>query len=175
MQRRSERVPRHERIHGAPPPTVPTTPSGRGVPDEPPSIRHCWVTDEHGRLPGLLLEWRRTVSGWQGRVVRPVFEEGCWVVVEEWLPAGFSSGADADDALKGYPDRQRKRPHMPMSVCDPQLDAARLEGQGHPLVLPPGDVHRPSTAVVGTSDHSDQTVWATKRLACHGPEFAGQQ
>ena len=45
------------------------------------------VTDGHGRLPGLLLEWRRTVSGWQGRVVRSVLEEGCWVVVEEWLAA----------------------------------------------------------------------------------------
>jgi hypothetical protein len=53
---------------------------------ERPPIRHCWVTDEHGRLPGLLLEWRRTVSEWQGRVVRPVLEEGCWMVVEEWLP-----------------------------------------------------------------------------------------
>jgi hypothetical protein len=47
------------------------------------------VADEHGRQPGLLLEWRRTASGWQGRVVRPVFEVGCWVVVEEWLPAEF--------------------------------------------------------------------------------------
>jgi len=45
------------------------------------------VTERHGRLPGLLLEWRRAASGWQGRVVRPVLEDGSWVVVEEWLPA----------------------------------------------------------------------------------------
>jgi len=45
------------------------------------------VTDEHGRQPALLLEWRRTISGWQGRVVRPVLEDGQWTVVEEWLPA----------------------------------------------------------------------------------------
>ena len=32
----------------------------------------CWVTaDEHGRVPALLLEWRQTPDGWQGRVVRP--------------------------------------------------------------------------------------------------------
>jgi hypothetical protein len=47
------------------------------------------VTDEHGRQPGLLLEWRQTLAGWQGRVVRPVREDGCWVVVEEWLSAGL--------------------------------------------------------------------------------------
>ena len=50
-------------------------------------VKHCWVTDRHGRLPGLLLEWRRTASGWQGRVVRPALEAGEWIVVEEWLPA----------------------------------------------------------------------------------------
>lgn len=54
----------------------------------PPPIRHCWVTDAHGRLPALLLEWRRTEAGFQGRVIRPVIEaDGAWVVVEEWLPA----------------------------------------------------------------------------------------
>jgi hypothetical protein len=45
------------------------------------------VTDRHERLPGLLLEWRRTASGWQGRVGRPTLEAGEWIVVEEWLPA----------------------------------------------------------------------------------------
>jgi hypothetical protein len=90
MKRRGERISLHERIHGAPPPeqtvaqvTV-EAPRTRG---QAPARRHCWATDEHGRLLGLLLEWRRTVSGWQGRVVRPVLEDGCWVVVEEWLPA----------------------------------------------------------------------------------------
>ncbi len=67
----------HERIHGAPPPRERATPV----------VKHCWVTDRHGRLPGLLLEWRHTASGWQGRVVRPTLEAGEWIVVEEWLPA----------------------------------------------------------------------------------------
>ena len=59
----------------------PASPSG------PPALKHCWVVDEHGRLPGLLLEWRQTAAGWQGRTVRPVLEDGEWLVVEEWLPA----------------------------------------------------------------------------------------
>jgi hypothetical protein len=52
-------------------------------------LKHCWVSDEHGRLPGLLLEWRKVVAGWQGRVVHPVPEPGSqgWILVEEWLPA----------------------------------------------------------------------------------------
>lgn len=55
----------------------------------PSAVKHCWVDGESGRLPGLLLEWRRTASGYQGRVVHPVQEPGIgWVVVEEWLPAG---------------------------------------------------------------------------------------
>ena len=58
------------------------------VPRVPPGMKHCWVTDRHGRLPALLLEWRRTSDGFQGRVVRPVFEQGAWLIVEEWLPAG---------------------------------------------------------------------------------------
>lgn len=60
-----------------------TTPSTLGV-----QLRHCWVTDEHGRLPRLLLvEGRRTTAGWQGRVVRPPLEPGGWVAVEEWVGA----------------------------------------------------------------------------------------
>lgn len=58
-------------------------------PPVPPELKHCWVTDRHGRLPALLLEWRRTADGFQGRVVRPVFEHDDWLVVEEWLPAGL--------------------------------------------------------------------------------------
>jgi hypothetical protein len=58
-------------------------------PQPPEQLKHCWVTDRHGRLPALLLEWRRTADGFQGRVVRPVFEDGGWLVVEEWLPAGL--------------------------------------------------------------------------------------
>ena len=56
---------------------------------EPPSVKHCWVTDRHGRLPGLLLEWRQRGGAWHGRVVRPVQEGEAWVVVEEWLPAAL--------------------------------------------------------------------------------------
>ena len=54
---------------------------------EAPPLKHCFVTDGHGRLPALLLEWRRTADGFQGRVVRPVVEDGVWLVVEEWLSA----------------------------------------------------------------------------------------
>ena len=74
----------HERIHGTPPPREPDTPRAARPPS---TVKHCWVTDRHGRLPGLLLEWRRVASGWQGRVVRPALEADAWIVVEEWLPA----------------------------------------------------------------------------------------
>jgi hypothetical protein len=61
------------------------TESGRGPSGQ---VKPCWVTDRHGRLPGLLLEWRRVAAGFQGRVVRPVVEaDGEVLVVEEWLPA----------------------------------------------------------------------------------------
>jgi hypothetical protein len=50
-------------------------------------VKRCWVTDDHGRNPGLLLEWRQVAAGWQGRVVRPVYDGSGWIVVEEWLPA----------------------------------------------------------------------------------------
>jgi hypothetical protein len=52
-------------------------------------IKHCWVTGAEGKVPGLLLEWRRRPDGWHARVVRPVREGDGWVVVEEWLPAGL--------------------------------------------------------------------------------------
>jgi hypothetical protein len=54
---------------------------------DPPPVKHCWVNDRHGRLPGLLLEWRQRGSEWHGRVVRPIRDGEGWVVVEEWLPA----------------------------------------------------------------------------------------
>ncbi len=54
---------------------------------EAPQIKHCWVTDRHGRLPGLLLEWRQLDNNWRGRVVHPIHEGDSWVIVEEWLPA----------------------------------------------------------------------------------------
>lgn len=66
--------------------------ASRDVPSgtpEPPPIRHCFVTGPHGKVPGLLLQWRQRPDGWHGRVVRPVLEGDGWVVVEEWLPAGL--------------------------------------------------------------------------------------
>ena len=84
MGRKGDRVSLHERIHGTPPSREPDPPPAVSA---RPAVKHCWVTDRDGRLPGLLLEWRRTASGWQARVVRPVFETGMWIVVEEWLPA----------------------------------------------------------------------------------------
>ncbi|WP_435741581.1 hypothetical protein [Nocardioides sp. SYSU DS0663] len=53
--------------------------------------RHCWVADGSGggaRRPGLLVEWRQTPSGWEGRVVYgALLRPGVWGLVEEWLPA----------------------------------------------------------------------------------------
>lgn len=53
----------------------------------PPTVKHCWVTTAHGRLPGLLLAWERRSTGWHGRVVHPVPDEQGWILAEEWLPA----------------------------------------------------------------------------------------
>ncbi|MBY9074255.1 hypothetical protein K1X13_05405 [Nocardioides sp. WL0053] len=62
-----------------PPPEAPSTVA---------RLKHCWVVDDRGRLPALLLEWRRTEAGFRGRVVRPVEDLDLgWIVVEEWLPA----------------------------------------------------------------------------------------
>ena len=76
--RRGDGVPLHARVHGTPPPEVPA----------PPDVKPCWVNGAYGRLPGLLLGWRRTAAGWEGRVVRVTWAEG-WVVVEEWVSAGL--------------------------------------------------------------------------------------
>jgi hypothetical protein len=77
-------VPLKDRVRpDAPTPPASAPPAAAGP------IKPCWVTDTGGRLPALLLEWRRTESGFQGRVVRPVLEDGDWIVVEEWLPAGL--------------------------------------------------------------------------------------
>ena len=74
-----------ESAHLSPALTPPTAAPERG----PDSLRHCWVDHDHGRVPGLLIEWRRTASGWQGRVVHPVRDPSGagWILVEEWLPA----------------------------------------------------------------------------------------
>lgn len=59
------------------------------TPEPPRTVKHCWVTGRHGRLPGLLLEWRRVGDQYDGRVVHPVHEDGAWILVEEWLPAAL--------------------------------------------------------------------------------------
>jgi len=69
----------------SPTPARPAEPTAG--PRGPDALKHCWVRGEHGRLPALLIEWRRTASGWQGRVVHPVPDAAGWVLVEEWLPA----------------------------------------------------------------------------------------
>src|SRR4051794_22608484 len=59
-----------------------------GTSDTATRLKHCWVTDRHGRLPGLLLGWERRQAGFYGRVVHAVLDgRGEWVVAEEWLPA----------------------------------------------------------------------------------------
>jgi hypothetical protein len=62
------------------------------VDDEACPARHCWVAgalDAEGvKRPGLLVEWRQTEPGWQGRVLYCArLRRDAWVVVEEWLPA----------------------------------------------------------------------------------------
>lgn len=59
-------------------------------------VRHCWVSgaaDDLGvKRPGLLVEWRRTDAGWQGRVVYAAeLRVGEWSLVEEWLPSTLLS------------------------------------------------------------------------------------
>ena len=74
------------------------------VPEPLERLRHCWVTaDEHGRVPALLLEWRETPDGWQGRVVRPVLdmEDGKWRPREEWLPAESLASVESSTGV-GY-------------------------------------------------------------------------
>ena len=54
--------------------------------------RHCWVADavdDQGvKRPGLLVEWRRTSAGWEGRVVYVAqVRPARWALVEEWVAA----------------------------------------------------------------------------------------
>jgi hypothetical protein len=61
----------------------------RATEPDPPVLRHVYVTDRHGRLPGLLFGWRNIAGEWEGRVMHAVLEDGEWMLVEEWLPAGL--------------------------------------------------------------------------------------
>ena len=92
MHRRNTlRVPLYQRIRDSPTPIPEPAPPR----PEPSSIRHCWVTDEHGGQPVLVLEWwRQTASGWQGQVVRPVVKDRYWTVVEEWLASRLLSATE---------------------------------------------------------------------------------
>ena len=72
----------------APPPGAPAAEADERA--ECPA-RHCWVTspvDGGAPRPGLLLEWRRGLHGWEGRVAYAAeLRAGRWAAVEEWLPA----------------------------------------------------------------------------------------
>ena len=47
------------------------------------------ATNNVAEYRALLLGWRETPDGWEGRVVRPVLdmEDGKWRPREQWLPA----------------------------------------------------------------------------------------
>ena len=67
-------------------PDLPPAPPSR--PD--PEGRHCWVhdpPDAPGTWPGLLIEWRRAETGWQGRVAYTVVGAHGPALVETWVPA----------------------------------------------------------------------------------------
>ena len=77
---------------------------GRGVPlrDRPVAslksdaaprthVRHCWVTgpaEDLGPWPGLVLEWRRDITGWSALVVYAITAETVTTTVQTWVPAG---------------------------------------------------------------------------------------
>ena len=71
--------------------SLPEPPPSAAAPTrpDPPPVKPCWVNGRHGRLPGLLLEWRNVGGTWRGRVVHPVEEGDGWVVVEEWVEAAL--------------------------------------------------------------------------------------
>jgi hypothetical protein len=80
MSKRGNWGPMADRVAGSP---------AAEQPPEPPAVKHCWVNGRHGRVPGLLLEWRNVAGVWSGRVVRPVHDGTGWVLVEEWIEAAL--------------------------------------------------------------------------------------
>ena len=47
---------------------------------------HCWVIDQGARRPGLLLEWRRRGSRWEGLVAYLTPDgQGGQSLVQQWL------------------------------------------------------------------------------------------
>lgn len=86
----AERVAATQRQGHAEPPTEPPAESPADPPEAPgPAVpaspaRHCHVAGE----PSLLVEWRRTARGWEGRVLTLVWMDAVgWVTLERWLPA----------------------------------------------------------------------------------------
>lgn len=84
----------------------------------PSGLKHCWVTTRDGRLPGLLLEWRKSDDEWRGRVVHPVQEDHSWVVVEQWLPAGLLDQLRPNSALLEPDRRAGSTGHLPRRVTE---------------------------------------------------------
>jgi formylglycine-generating enzyme required for sulfatase activity len=55
-----------------------------------PRQRHCWVHAPEAPsepLPGLVVEWRRSATGWEARVVYALDETDPSTIVEAWIPA----------------------------------------------------------------------------------------
>ncbi len=85
MNKRGNRIPLGQRVRAGT--TQAYDSASPGCP-----VRHCWVSDAVDHLgekrPGLLVEWRRTPAGWEGRVAyAAALRPGEWALVEEWLPA----------------------------------------------------------------------------------------
>ncbi len=56
-----------------------------------PRQRHCWVHTPEAPSeprPGLVIEWRRTATGWQARVVYALDDDDHATTIETWVPAG---------------------------------------------------------------------------------------
>ena len=55
-------------------------------------VRHCWVTgpaEDPGPWPGLILEWRRDLTGWSALVVYAITAETVTTTVQTWVPAEY--------------------------------------------------------------------------------------
>jgi hypothetical protein len=55
--------------------------------------RHCWVSDEGGQHPGLLLEWRQQDGAWQGLVAFVRVDGQGFALVQAWLDSRQLSAA----------------------------------------------------------------------------------
>jgi hypothetical protein len=84
------------------------------------ALRHCWVIDEAGRRPALLLERRQVGDAWQGRVVLPVLADGRWERAELWLPA------EQLEHGQGSPPAAQHRP----LERPPAVGSGRARGRG---------------------------------------------